>query len=720
MTTPHDSTPLRRIPVRDVRVVHELPRRIRLKGGLFRHPRLNPEHLEAHLASLPGIDRVRANPYAGSLVVRHDGLPGRTGDILAALGALPPAVFVRGPARPREISRMDIGLHLLAAAASFVVPPVVRAVLAVLVGLPVIVDGVKNLLTRGFTAKSLDAASMGLCLAVRNYPSVCAIALMRIFGDYLKQTNDNRSNDLLHSLLRLKQKSVWVEREGVEMEIAPGQTAVGDVVVCGPGELVAVDGEVLSGAALVDKSMITGESIPVSLEKGDEAVSGSVVESGRIRIRAEKVGVGTAMAKVRRFLENALQDRSLPEIRGDAMADRLAPASLALGVAAYALTRDLSRTASAASIDYVCSVKFPARLSVRSSMYAAAKSGVLLKGGRALDALARADAVVFDKTGTLTTRELQVTDVIALQGWTREALLTLAARMEQHYDHPAARTILAEALRCDLPLAPAAEVDFHVSRGVCAMVDGQRCRIGNRRLISDLAGLENVRAEDLADTLRSQGKMVLYVAQGDVVQGLIGLRDEVRPHAQAALRGLRELGVKKVVVLTGDHRRTAERLRSQLEGVDAIHWELTPEGKARVVKELKSQGYCVAVVGDGVNDAPALVSADLGVCMPHGGDLAQASAQAIILGDDLRSLCTARRIALRQAGILRFCLHEGATVNTGLLGLAALGMLSPLAAAVLHNMNTFCLMGYAMAKAGAPCGGDIGIGLRGQDREVMA
>ncbi|NDY58464.1 hypothetical protein G3N56_17155 [Desulfovibrio sulfodismutans] len=264
-------------------MVHELPRRIRLKGGLFRHPRLNTDHLEAHLASLPGVDRVRANPYAGSLVVRHDGLPGRTGDILAALGALPPVVFVKGPARPREISRMDIGLHLLAAVASFAVPPVVRLVLAVLVGLPVVVDGVKNLLSRGVTAKSLDAASVGLCLAVGNSPSVCAIALMRIFGDYLKQTNDKRSNDLLHSLLRLKQQAVWVEREGVEIEVAPGDVAVGDVVVCGPGELVAVDGEVLAGAALVDKSMITGESIPVSLEKGDEVISGSVVESGSYR-----------------------------------------------------------------------------------------------------------------------------------------------------------------------------------------------------------------------------------------------------------------------------------------------------------------------------------------------------------------------------------------------------------------------------------------------------
>ncbi len=706
---PQKASPLYSIPPVKVRVAHELPRRIRLKGGFLRHPMLNPDYLEAYLSSLPGVERARVNPYAASMVVRHDGSPGRKDTLIATLASLPPAAFVKGPARPREIHRMEVGLHLLVAAVSFAVPPVAGAVLAVLVGLPVVVDGVRNLLARGFTAKSLDAVSVGLCLALRSYTAVCAIALMRIFGDYLKQFNDKRSNELLRSLLRLKQQTVWVEREGLEIEVSFGEVAVGDVVVCGPGELVPVDGEVLSGAALVNKSMITGESMPVNLEKGDAVISGSVVETGRLRIKAEKTGGETAMSKVRRFLENALRDRSLPEITGDAMANRLAPVTLGLGVGAYALTRDLARTASVASVDFVCSVKFPARLSVRSSMYAAAKTGVLLKGGRALDTLARVDAVVFDKTGTLTTRELRITDVIPTRGWTQDELLVLAARMEQHYDHPVARTILAGARHARLPLSPVGEVDLYVSHGVCAVVDGKRSQVGSRHFISNVKGLASDHADVLADKLRAQGKMALYVAQSNVVQGLIGLQDEVRPHAQAALRELRELGVKKVVVLTGDNRKTAERLESQLEGVDAIHWELKPEDKARVVNELKEEGYCVAAVGDGVNDAPALVSADLGICMPHGGGLAQASAQAIILNDDLRSLCAAKRIAMRQHRILHHCLYEGAVVNTLLLGLAVAGALSPLAAAVLHNANTFTLMGYAMAKAGAPISVESGM-----------
>jgi Cu2+-exporting ATPase len=699
---PQQARPSYTIPAPNVRVVHKLPGRLRLASRFLRHPGLNPDYLEAHLATLPGVADARINPRAGSLVIRHDGSPGVQAACLAVLAAPPAGAFGKASTRPREITRGTLALHLFVAVISVAMPPLVRLVLAVLAGLPVVADGLRNLYARGFTAKSLDAVSVGLCLAIGSYTAVCAIAFMRLFGDFLKQSIDRRSTALLHSLLRLQHQTVWIERDGLEIEVSAEDVAVGDVVVCGPGELVAVDGEILSGAGLVNKSMITGESLPVSLETGDAVISGSIVETGHIRITAKKVGAETALSRIRLFLEKALQDRSLPEIKGDVLANRLAPVTLGLGLGAYALTRDLARTASVTSIDFVCSVKFPARLSVRSSLCAAARIGVLLKGGRALDTLARVDAVVFDKTGTLTTRALRITDVIPTRDWSGEAVLTLAARLEQHYDHPVAQTILAEARQARLPLSPVGEVDFHVSHGVCAMVDGNRSQIGSRRFITTVKGLGSRQADRLADRLQAQGKMVLYVAQNNVVQGIIGLHDEVRPQAQAALHGLRALGVKKVVVLTGDHRKTAERLKSQLEGVDAIHWECAPEDKARIVNALKREGSCVAVVGDGVNDAPALVSADLGICMNHGGSLAQASAQAVLLNDDLRSLVAAKRIAMRQHSILERCLSEGAAVNTALLCLAATGLLSPLAAAVLHNANTFGLMGYATAKPGSP------------------
>jgi Cu2+-exporting ATPase len=683
------------------RVVHELPGRIRLKSDFLRRATIDQDYIEAYFSSFAGVESVRVNLSAGSLIVRYDGSSGVRASVMDALASPPAAAFGQTRECPPQVSRTSLGLHLLAAVVCAVASPPLRLALAVVVGLPVLWAGFVNVLGRGFTAKSLDGVSVALCLAAGKYTAVCAIAFMRLLGDYFKQLTEKRSHDLLRSLLRVQRQNVWLERDGLELEIPVSEVSVDDIIICGPGDLVAIDGVIVSGAALVNKSMITGESIPVNLAKDDRVISGSLVESGRIRIRADRVGAETAMSKVNHFLEQTLRDRALPEVKGEVLADKLAPATLCLGLGTYAWTRDFARTASVTSIDYVCSVKFPSRLSVRSSLYAAARAGLLLKGGRALDALARVDAVVFDKTGTLTTKELRVTDIVGFAGWTRKEVLTLAARLEQHYDHPVARTILAKARRARLHLDPVGEVNFSVSNGVCAFVDGVASQIGCRRYVSGLQGPALDRADAQADRLREQGKMALYVISDAVVRGVIGLQDEVRSDAQAVLHDLRGLGIKKVVVLTGDHRQMAQRLHSRLEGLDEVLWELAPEDKARVVHELREQGLCVAFVGDGVNDAPALVRADLGICMSLGSDLAQASAQAVLLNDDLRSLCAAKRIALRQHGILRQCLVEGAAFNTLLLGLSSLGFLSPLAASLLHNANTFGLMGYASARAGA-------------------
>lgn len=690
----------------DLRVVHCISGRIRLRSELFRIADLNADYVEAHLASAPGIIRVRINTGAGSLIVRHAGMDDIFKQIVHALNTLPAQAFVADETRVEPISRSTVGGHLLVALATPFFPPLLKLHMAMIVGLPVIWDGIKNLFSHGISAKSLDAFSVGLCFALKNYTAVSVIGFMRIFGDFLKQRNDRRSNELLSSLLRSRKKEVWVERAGVEVEIPFDAVRVGDIAVFGPGELLAVDGEVLSGFAVVNKSMITGESLPVCLEKGSLAVSGSVMESGRIRVRADKVGTETSMSRVNNFLERTIQDKSLPELKGDQLADRLVPITLGLSGATYALTGDLSRAASMASIDYVCSVKFPACFSVKSSIYAAGRSGMLLTGGQPLDALAKVDTIVFDKTGTLTRNSMKVTDVVSFSGWKDDEVLCLAARIEQHYEHPLASAV-EEKARCNkLELKPVSDVEFVVSRGVRAMADDQRSLVGSRSFILD-EELDCSEADLSADVLREAGKSVLYVAQGGKVRGLIGLRDCLRPEVGDVLTELKSTGIKKVVVLTGDHRKTARQFKSRLAGIDELHWELTPEDKARIVRKLKKQGHSVAVIGDGVNDAPALVEADLGICMGHGGELARLSAQGVILNNDLRSLCVARRIALRQHKILDHCYRQGAIVNTCLLVLASAGVLAPLAATVLHNLNTFGLMGYSVVSAGRLEGSEI-------------
>ncbi len=700
----YTSYPPYRLKDRHFKVVHKMRGRIRLRSAFFRHPQLHTQFVEASLEAIPGILHARINPRAGTLVLRHDGIAHLKDKVLTALINLPPKAFEAQPVKAQRISRTAVGLHLFVAAStsvSFLAPPVLRLPLVLLVGLPVLFDGIRNLFKCGLTAKSLDAASLGLCLFMRDLRAVSLIAFLRILGDYLKQANEDRSSDLLKNLFHFQHRMVWVEREGVEIEQPYQDVRIGDTVVCRTGELVAVDGIVLSGQALLNKSCINGESVPVPVVEGDNVVSGSVVESGRLKIMATQVGEATSLARINQFLERTLQDKSLPELRGEVLADRLVPLTLAIGAGAYVRTADLARTASMLSIDYVCSVKFPATVSVKSSLYASGKSGMLLKGGSALDALARVDAVVFDKTGTLTRHRLRVTDIIPANGTSPGELLQLAARMEQHCDHPLAKAILAEARTCSMDLPPVREADFCVSRGVRALVDGEPARIGSLKHMDCVEDFSR-NMEMTADLLRSQGKMVLYVARGESQRGLIALQGEIRPDAQATLRELRALGIKNITVLTGDHHTSSQRLLARLEGIDRIHAELGPDDKARIVRELQAQGHCVAVVGDGVNDAPAFVCADLGICMTRGADLAQVAAQAVILDDDLQALCAAVRIARRQHAILNHCYNQGLIVNSLLLLLAACGALTPFAAATLHNANTFGLMGYAALAAGKP------------------
>ncbi|WP_419778359.1 heavy metal translocating P-type ATPase [Maridesulfovibrio sp.] len=687
-------------PEQELRVVHSISGRIRLRSRLFRAAELNPDYVEAHVTSLPGILQVRVNTKCGSLIVRHDGLDNIFDELFHALNTLPAEAFVADRKRRVPIARSAVGTHLLLVLATPVLPPILKLHVALWVALPVIWDGAKNLFSHGITAKSLDGVSMVLCLALKNYATVSVIGFMRILGDFLKQSNDTRSNKLLAELLRSRKKAVWIERDGVEFEIPFDSVQRGDVAVFGTGELIAVDGEVLSGSAVVNKSMITGESIPVSLEKGILVVSGSVVESGRVRVRADKVGTHTSIYRINRFLEQTIQDKSLPEIKGEQLADRLVPITLGLSGATYALTGDLSRTASMASIDYVCSVKFPACFSVKSSIYAAGRSGLLLTGGHALDALARVDVVVFDKTGTLTRNRMQVTDIEPVDAWSKEQLLNLAARIEQHYEHPLARAVVEEALARGLELDAVSDVEFVVSCGVRAVVDGFEAMVGSRSFVLAEEDVYCRAADVLAAELRAQGKIVLYVTQNGVVRGLIAMRDTVRPESAEVIAELKRSGIKRVVVLTGDHRKTACKFKERIAGIDEIHWELKPEDKARIVQDLKAKGATVAVVGDGVNDAPALVAADLGICMGHGGELVRLSAQGVILNNDLRALCAARRISLRQHRILDHCYRQGAVFNTCLLALAFTGWLAPLAATVLHNLNTFGLIGYSVRSAG--------------------
>lgn len=630
-----------------MQILHELPRRIRLRNPALYDYDLDLAYVEAILQNIPGVTGVRINAKAASIVVEYDGAPATKERIVHSCETLPVEAYQAGS--ERQDGRDPIGVF-----------------------------GKAALMLR------------------RDYFTASAIRFTLALGEYLAQLSEDKTTNLLKNLLRPQVETVWVERQGREIRLAPRDVLIGDLVICGTGEMIPVDGIVVRGEASINQSSITGESVPVHAYLDHEVMSGSVVEEGRITIQARRVGAETGMARISRFLENSLRFKSKAQLRSDQLADQLVPITLVLGLAIFALTRNPRKAASVLTVDYSCAIKLSNPVAVKAAMYAAAHCGVLLKGAQALETLAAVDTLVFDKTGTLTHGALHVIEVISIGTLSNDDLLSLAAGAEEHYAHPVANAVVKAAKEHHLPLPAIAQVDFIVAHGVSASVNGRSVLVGSFHFLAEDEGVDCSAIEETVDSLRQNGLIPLFVARDGILEGIIVLQDRLRAETQEVLRHLKASGITQIIVLTGDHRGTAQALAAQLRDIDEWHWELRPEDKADIVQRLQAQGRIVAFAGDGVNDAPVMVTADVGICMPGGADLARESAQVVLLNDDLTALLAARQIALHAEATIRSCFHAAVGINSLILLLATFRPMPPIVSALLHNLSTVGIVGYAL------------------------
>ncbi|GAB7081282.1 heavy metal translocating P-type ATPase [Megalodesulfovibrio paquesii] len=694
MTTATFSSPQSRL-----RVAHEIPGRVRWHGPMFLDPELDAEYLQARLQALPGVRSCRINRKAQCVVVEYASESARS-KALELLERLPEEAFHSGFRDVVRPSFYPVAVRGAALALNLFLPRHLRAVLAWTLGTPVIVEGVHSLLTEGVRVKVLDATVVGASLLRGDYLTSSLVVAVLSLVEYLEARLENSSTDLLSTLMRPQAEFAWVLRDGAEVQLAVREIEKGDRVVCGPGELIPVDGEVVEGEASVNTSSISGEAAPAHYKPGTMALSGAVVEEGKLIIAAEEVGEGTRLARINRFLQQSLRAKSATQESRANLADRLVPITFGLGVLMWLVTRDIRRAASVLTVDFSCTIKLASPVAVRSSMYAAGHAGVIFKGAQALEDFAAVDTIVFDKTGTLTSGELAVTSVVSTvqSGLDENGLLALAAAAEAHYGHPVARAVTAEATRRGVEVPSTPQVEFIVAHGVSAMVEGRRVLVGSRHFIVEDEQVDASALEHQADHLRARGNTVLYVAMDGQLAGIVGLADAIRPEARETLRQLRAMGIDRMVVLTGDHLQTANNLLRELPELDAAHAELKPEEKAAMVRELVDSGRTIAYVGDGLNDTPAMMLAKVGVCMPKGADLARDTAQVLLLHEDIHSLAAARAIARRLDVSVNQTFWGAVGVNGAILALAAAGRGAPALWATLHNGFTLGVLGWAAAR----------------------
>lgn len=679
-----------------IQILHEIDTRLRIRSSVFSRPDFEPAYLEAMFEQIDGVESVRINVKAACVVICYNGDPHVRRVILKRLTDIPDESFESVVRRKSQINPVVMGLHGLLILFLRFLPRSAQAVFTLTVGAPLLLRGIFVLFSHGIKSDVLDAAAIGFSLARRDYFTANAIIFLLKLGEYLEHLSEDKTTNLLCNLLRSGAKDVWIYRDGQELSIPVSHLKIGDVVVCGPGEMIPVDGVVRSGEALINQSSITGESIPLYLSEGSKVLSGSLVDEGKLYIRAEYVGGDTGIARINRFLENALRMASPFQKKSEELADRLVPVTFGLGLGIYAMTRDVSRAAAVLTVDYSCAIKLATPITTKMTMYAAAHMGVLLKGARALNALSKIDTIVFDKTGTLTRGELTVDGVYPVNGMERDDLLAFTAALEEHYSHPVARAVVGRARMERLSLPPVSEVDFIVAHGVSAYIDGERWLAGSRHFLEDDEGIDCSEADSMGASIYANGQSALWVARDKKLVGVLSLTDAVRPEAGYVLERLKQGGIKQIVVLTGDHRNAAtSQLSGIIKHIDSLHCELKPEDKASIVKELQAKGHRLAFVGDGVNDAPALLSADVGICVMTGAALAREAALAILLKEDLRLLSYAKEIANHADKAIRNSFNAIAWLNSFYLIFASVGLLSPVSAALLHNLTTIGVLGYS-------------------------
>ncbi|THF63533.1 heavy metal translocating P-type ATPase [Pseudothauera rhizosphaerae] len=663
--------------------------------------------IEHAVAALAGVEAVRANTRACTLVVNFD--PQRTtasalGAELAALA--PPAVPAvtgkpHGFADGHRLGAVALAASTLVASRHLEEP--LQAPVALATAIPLMGEALDDLIDKGITSHVLEALAVAISIGRRDFLAANTTSFLLALGEYMEHSIERRSDEMLKHLLQPATGEVWVERDGQEQQIEADELQMGDVVIAAAGTVIPIDGTVLGGEALVNEATMTGESVPVAKSRGARALSGTVVEEGRIRIYAERVGHNAAAARIADFVEQSLGAKSRTQLEAARLADRLVPMVFALATATWLASGDWRRVSATLQADYSCALKLSTPVAFKAAMYRAGKGGMLIKGASALEQLAEADTFVFDKTGTLTSGALQVTDSIAFDAsYSSEDLVLLAASVEEHYFHPLALAVVEAARRIEPHHHfDHKAVEFIVAHGVASVIDGKRIVVGSRHFVEDDEGIDTAPHHEVIEELRRAGKTLLYIGFGGELLGVLALRDAVRANSAATVHRLRRLGAKRIVMLTGDHRERAAALASEL-GLDAFHAELLPHEKAGILQALAADGARIAFIGDGVNDAPALTGAHVGIAMHHGADLARLASDIVLLEDDIAHIADAKALANATRRLIDSNFKLTAGINTTILAAAALGLLSPVSASMLHNGSTIGILLRALAGAGLP------------------
>ncbi|CUU70717.1 heavy metal translocating P-type ATPase [Campylobacter hyointestinalis] len=654
--------------------------------------RLSDERgLEADILKFDEITNVRVNKAAKSIIVTHNS------SLNALLKRLQSIEIKKLKNKKEEPSKAEIYKSIAILALSALNNNAKFNKLASLYGsINLLKAGSYELFSEGLTSKTLEALAVGVSLARGDYGAANGTNLLLNLGEYIEESTVHKSDDLIKELAKPSIKEAWIEikKDGKNELVLVNTNDIkkGDIVVVSTGESIAIDGYIVEGSASINQVSMTGEAQPVKKERGDLVMSGTIVEEGRIKIWAELIGDETTTNRIKKYIQSSLNEKSNIGLKATKLANKLVPVTLGLAGLSYLINKNTMSMASVLQADYSCALKLATPVAFKTSISRCGRDGILIKGAKAIEALSAADTFVFDKTGTLTYGNLSVSEIYSFdENISPNELLNLSASAEEHYFHPVAEAIVKAARQRGFHHIHHEEVEFIVAHGVKTTVKGKEVIIGSRHFLEDDEMVDFRAHKDRLDVLENSGPALLYIAYDKKLIGVIALKDEIRANAKDCISKLKEYGVKEIIMLSGDIKSKAEEVAKNL-GIDRVFANCLPTDKAKIIENLRNSGKKVAFIGDGINDAPSLVKANVGISMSKGADIAKASADISLLKDDICSVAKVKLIANKTMDKINTNFKATVGINSAILLGATLGKLNPIQTAVLHNGTTIALL----------------------------
>ena len=572
-----------------------------------------------------------------------------------------------------------------------VIPFPVRAIYTTFKSLKYIYAGVRSLCTGKLEVAVLDATAIGVSVLRDDIATASSVMFLLGIGELLEEWTHKKSVDDLARSLSLNVKKVWMKKDDQEILVSASDIKVGDEVVVRMGKVIPFDGVVTGGEAMVNQASLTGESVPVRRVEHNSVYAGTVIEEGELTVRVKEVGGSSRFEKIVTMIEDSEKLKSASESKAEHLADRLVPYTLGGTALTYLLTRNVTKALSVLMVDFSCALKLAMPVSVLSAIREASLYNITVKGGKYLEAVAEADTIVFDKTGTLTKAKPTVVDVISFNGENPDELLRIAACLEEHFPHSMAKAVVNEAKKLHLEHEEMhSKVEYMVAHGISSTIEGKKVIIGSHHFVFEDEKCVIPTGKEAEFAALPEEYSHLYLAIENKLAAVICIEDPLREEAEAVINSLRKAGISNIVMMTGDSERTASAIAKRV-GVDQYFSEVLPEDKAKFVENEKANGKKVIMIGDGINDSPALSAADVGIAISDGAEIAREIADITISADDLYQIVTLRFISNGLMKRIKRNYRQIVGINTSLILLGVSGVIMPTTSALLHNTSTLLI-----------------------------